>query len=808
MARSKWKTTKKAVSKIFADDNAKRQKLAVTPPASGLANFGDARALLQLHQRAGAVDESKQKQNQDTKETRSVESSDDNEDDASNDPPTRSAVDFFGGQPSGLRPRSSSSHAIGGGWGSSGQASGRVRAASTAAAGSNAKTSISISNVASKSRSQTTLGNKLGFAGADIDGRSQRVVDSIDKRIAEEVEPAYASVLCLEDDRLRVAVDKIEKKQLAEYCQNNAKECATALKTLGQVLNRIKACEAESAVQVQQEDVEKKIEVVNACLELMTSMTKQQSPGDFLELIDILTNAGAQMSNQLYLIQFQHQINQLLIFNDTEGACQKCDANGADVKDLLSRGCTQASIVQLVESVFLDSILVLATSGLSKTQQQTEPATNNPTKLAIASSIQALMKASEQPSFLARAIANRELEDFELLVSASVDPAKVISLVTRFDDYHDLPNQQSAFGPLGTFIFDGAIGKGLILNARESVRRAELELKTSERISEIEALGQGLLDVDWNPFNSSEAMHTLEELVSPFHKAVQDVNSEENPIFNATRRRASFKLTDYHLVLLQRFESTQSKVWSHLRDCTMRHCHAQISKDIITSAGALQKNGEVDLGSQEVGKVGLIELTASRFCLPETLVQHAFFGQRAAFGQGKNDHGALVTLMADVDSLTKEFFQLASCALVHSVQRLRDLHLGKTWATKEITGWRDYPKKLETFLEKQCVKGATKRPLAKETWEALSLLVHALDDVVSANQKQCYGAIKVLVDLFVEGKQVAEIQTTKDSIPQPTAKNKFFFQWLANVLEVVRCNNVAFALICATLFSKSCNRAV
>ena len=79
--------------------------------------------------------------------------------------------------------------------------------------------------------------------------------------------------------------------------------------------------------------------------------------------------------------------------------------------------------------------------------------------------------------------------------------------------------------------------------------------------------------------------------------------------------------------------------------------------------------------------------------------------------------------------------------------------------------------KLHNFFENDCGTNETKRPLAKETMDALSSLVLVLDDVVSANQKQCYGAIRVLVDLFVEGKQVTTIHATKANIPQPTAKN-------------------------------------
>ena len=799
---------KNAISKMFADDNAKRQKVTATPPASGLANISDARGLLALLQSsgAGALDESKQKPNQDSNER--VEISDD-DDDASDDPPPRSAGDFlgFGGQSSGLRPRSTPSQgAAGGGGGTSGKASGRVRAASSrdGVSGTAAIANVSLgSQLGSNSRSLTAVGTQSSFAD---DGRSQRVVEGINKKIAEEVEPTYTIALCLKDDRLRVAVNKEEKKQLVEYCQEKTKECVMALKALRQVLQKIRGCKAGSAVQVQHEETEKRIVVVNACSDLMTLMTKQQSnPAEFLELIEILSNAGAQMPSQLRLIQFQQTINQLLIVNDAEGACQKCH-NGVEIQDLLRRGCTLESIEKLVEGTFLDSILVLATSGLSKPQQQTEPATTSPTKLAIASCIQALVTASKRTSFLAKAIVNDELDDFDLLVSASADPAKVISLVKRFDDYHDLPNQQGAFGPLGTFIFDGAVGKGLISNARKGAENAALEVKTTQRISEIEALGQCVLDADWNPFECKESVVILEELVAPFHKAVQNATSGENPILSAVGRKSSFKLKECHNILLQRFGSIQSKVWDHLRSCARLHCHTKLSRDIMTSAAALQNNGEVTIEPEEGGKVGLIDLTSIKFCLPEIVSQHTLF---AASGQGscqgKDGRAALVALLSDVDSLTKEFFQMVSCVLLHGAQRLRDLLPGKAWATREITGWRAYPMKLHNFFENDCGTNETKRPLAKETMDALSSLVLVLDDVVSANQKQCYGAIRVLVDLFVEGKQVTTIHATKANIPQPTAKNAFLFEWLGTLLEVDPCFFfVAFDSIWATISLKIC----
>ena len=795
---------KNAISKMFADDNAKRQKVTATPPASGLANISDARGLLALLQSsgAGALDESKQKPNQDSNER--VEISDD--DDDSDDPPPRSAGDFFGfgGQPSGLRPRSTPSQgAAGGGGGTSGKASG-------------GKASGGGGGTSGNSRSLTKVGTvplttpQTSFAAADYDGRSQRVVDGINKKIAEEVEPTYTIALCLKDDRLRVAVNKEEKKQLVEYCQEKTKECVMALKALRQVLQKIRGCKAGSAVQDQHEETEKRIAVVNACSDLMTLMTKQSNPAEFLELIEILSNAGAQMSSQLRLIQFQQTINQLLIVNDAEGACQKCDVNGVEIQDLLGRGCTLESIEKLVEGTFLDSILVLATSGLSKPQQQAEPATTSPTKLAIASCIQALVTASKRTSFLAKAIVNDELDDFDLLVSASADPAKVISLVKRFDDYHDLPNQQGAFGPLGTFIFDGAVGKGLISNARKGAENAALEVKTSQGISEIEALGQCVLDADWNPFECKESVVILEELVAPFHKAVQNATSGENPILSAVGRKSSFKLKECHNILLQRFGSIQSKVWDHLRSCARLHCHTKLSRDIMTSAAALQNNGEVTIETEEGSKVGLIDLTSIKFCLPEIVSQHTLF---AASGQGscqgKDGRAALVALLSDVDSLTKEFFQMVSCALLHGAQRLRDLHPGKAWPTREITGWRAYPMKLHNFFENDCGTNETKRPLAKETMDALSSLVLVLDDVVSANQKQCYGAIRVLVDLFVEGKQVTtSTKETKANIPQPTAKNAFLFEWLGTLLEVDPCFFfVAFDSIWATISLKICARS-
>ncbi len=59
------------------------------------------------------------------------------------------------------------------------------------------------------------------------------------------------------------------------------------------------------------------------------------------------------------------------------------------------------------------------------------------------------------------------MEDFVACVDSKADPTKCKSSIERYGAHHD-PEQKETkeHGPLGTFVFDGVIGKGFIAHVR------------------------------------------------------------------------------------------------------------------------------------------------------------------------------------------------------------------------------------------------------------------------------------------------------------------------------------------------------
>ena len=61
--------------------------------------------------------------------------------------------------------------------------------------------------------------------------------------------------------------------------------------------------------------------------------------------------------------------------------------------------------------------------------------------------------------------------------------------------------------------------------------------------------------------------------------------------------------------------------------------------------------------------------------------------------------------------------------------------------------------------------------------------MNALSPALARGQKQCYGAVKVLLDLYAEGKELAAVETTIQRIPKPLDENKQLFDLLVKLLE-------------------------
>ena len=148
------------------------------------------------------------------------------------------------------------------------------------------------------------------------------------------------------------------------------------------------------------------INVVKAANSLLLVMAKGSAPVEFLEHLDNLQDPKAIISKNLYMMEFHAKVQHAFMIDDANGACAKCSKDSKDVMKLVEKGCSLDEASTVAQGSILDSILVWAASGLSKPEQQREPARFSTTKLAISSIIDCVRTWKDKPSFLASDVFN------------------------------------------------------------------------------------------------------------------------------------------------------------------------------------------------------------------------------------------------------------------------------------------------------------------------------------------------------------------------------------------------------------------
>lgn len=503
-----------------------------------------------------------------------------------------------------------------------------------------------------------------------------------------------------------------------------------------------------------------------------------------------MRNAGALVSANLHMLEFQQKLQHALTLNDVRGACQMCFQGSTELVRLCEHGCSVEAAARVATSSFLDSILVLATSGLGKPEQQRQK--TSPTKSAISSMIATVSEHARNPAFIASAMVDNEMADLAAVLDPAVDPAKLQDVFDRFDGYHQHgASSRTELGPLGAFLFVGVIGKGLVEFARVALASETCDVDASKRTSEVEASGQAICGATWNPFNKDSATVALSQHLKPFKDALRSLAECDNPVFNDLQRKKDkrFKLTDRHQAMLGRVAKASEDTWSHLADCVVRQFEAHITKSAIVVARALGSNGEVELEASEgavggevgaVGRVGLLDLKWLEVEVDAQVSGHALFSDDEGSAQvvGSKHFRRFRDVTLAVASICEGFLELAECGLANNIARFRDLSQKHEWSAAELKRAMDCPKRVETFAGQQGLK------LDARVHEALATLAAALRPAFARSQKEFFGAARAMVGLYSEGKEVPDIAGVMQRIAEPLAENKVLFDFIRDFLRV------------------------
>ena len=274
-------------------------------------------------------------------------------------------------------------------------------------------------------------------------------------------------------------------------------------------------------------------------------------------------------------------------------------------------------------------------------------------------------------------------------------------------------------GPLGTFLFDGLVGKGLVNHVRGTVEKSQCDIQASQIAGQAEAYGQVIQMLDWNPFYRSaarpeEIVSWLDDHVAVLENFLIGLEQGNNPVFNPQCRKKEkrFHLTDVHNAILARVNQASERAWTHLMRCVLKYFEENARRSIRIAAHALENNGEVEFEHDNTGVLG--EAGSAQVCLfrfelltlaiDSTLLQHGCFSTRQADKEKqpatwlKPWWDEFRELVLEVDLLSKNIVSVAECALVSNGPRLQALYPELRWGTADIKDMLLVPQKLDSFV--------------------------------------------------------------------------------------------------------------
>ena len=147
--------------------------------------------------------------------------------------------------------------------------------------------------------------------------------------------------------------------------------------------HKIGSSKAAELLQGECADLEQKLAVATACVDLLGLRTKPPNPAELVDHLAVMRNDGALVSANLHMLECPQKLRHALTLNDVRGPCQMCFQGSTELGRLCEHGCSVEAAARVATSSFLDSILMLATAGCGKPEPQRQ--TTSPTKSATSS---------------------------------------------------------------------------------------------------------------------------------------------------------------------------------------------------------------------------------------------------------------------------------------------------------------------------------------------------------------------------------------------------------------------------------------
>ena len=136
--------------------------------------------------------------------------------------------------------------------------------------------------------------------------------------------------------------------------------------------------------------------------------------------------------------------------------------------------------------------------------------------------------------------------------------------------------------------------------------------------------------------------------------------------------------------------------------------------------------------------------------------------------------------MISIAKLSSDFVQVAVCALIAEVPRIKDLYLLHAHSpTTDVSVLTNVAERVQHFVTAQGFDITQWVCLQSDSFGSIT---QAITRAVSSSQKKATSALRVFVDLFVEGNKGMPESV---AMPRATAENKMFFKILEDFVKVV-----------------------
>ena len=582
-----------------------------------------------------------------------------------------------------------------------------------------------------------------------LDGRTCRIRNTL-QQMKDTVQPDLEKLADFTDPRLSPSVDKEQKEAFRLLILDRKKLEQKVMAQLKGAQKRIQTAKTPAAFALDKEWFNVMVEKVQAYSAMYGALgSAHPVPDEFINAMDECSRmGGSKFPLGIYWREFQYKLQYHCTYNDYAAVCAMLTDNSADVERLKCNGASLEDISKSGTAFLLDCI-VEGLRGMKETEAKLPPAKSAAKQRLAAHSEVIISYSKEKGSHFLALYGRTEISLLYWLFAQDAPPEKMKQIVDEFDTYQAGQSQiGEELGPIKKFFFDGNTGSLMIEAAREEVNSMQEELLLSELVDANENLAKTVCEHAERDGDHANHVAFLDNEVDSWQKHLALVYNN-----NLVKSRSA-KMSSRGKEILKRFHCTEKWVWERIMAWFKESSNKAVMVGLHCAHQALKNDGMCQYDSEDGQKSFLLDLAAlkSRMWL-DGICSHSVFAVSDPVHMKSEQFQQIKAQFSLHKQFCTSIFAIVECAIVRSSAKHRELHAERTWSAPELAAMTG--KAVDSLIG--VMKG---RLLAKETCQQFADLAAAVAIVAKKVDKDVLLAVKILVDVCVQGKGITKEQVS------------------------------------------------